>query len=58
MSVQLFKSLLFKSSIIQSKIEQEHKRLWPDRFRLLKLKKIRLLIKDRLHRLLRSRAVA
>jgi uncharacterized protein YdcH (DUF465 family) len=51
MSVRLFKSLLYKSTQIQQEIEQEHERRKPDRFRLLKLKKIRLSIKDRLQRL-------
>lgn len=52
MSVRLFKSLLYKSTQIQQEIEQEHQSVWPDRFRLLKLKKIRLSIKDRLQRLI------
>jgi len=54
MSVRLFKSLLYKSTQIQQQIEQEHRRPWPDRFRLLKLKKIRLSIKDRLQRLIET----
>ncbi len=49
MSFKLFKSLLLKSSLIQKEIDQEHKRVWPDRFRLIRLKKIRLSIKDKLH---------
>lgn len=52
MSVRLFNSLLYKSAQIQQEIEQEHQRRWPDRFRLLKLKKIRLSIKDRLYRMI------
>ena len=52
MSVRLFKSLLFKSAQIQQEIEQERQSRVPDSFRLLKLKKIRLSIKDRLQRLL------
>jgi uncharacterized protein YdcH (DUF465 family) len=52
MSVRLFKSLLFKSAQIQQEIEQERQRRLPDSFRLLKLKKIRLSIKDRLQRLI------
>lgn len=51
MSVRLFKSLLFKATLIQRQIEDEHKRVRPDHFRLLKLKKIRLAIKDRLARI-------
>lgn len=54
MSVRLFKSLLYKSTQIQQEIEQEQRRSWPDSFRLLKLKKIRLTIKDRLERLFRK----
>ncbi|MEZ5814328.1 MAG: hypothetical protein R3E13_06355 [Alphaproteobacteria bacterium] len=54
MSVQHFKSLLFKSAQIQEEIEKEHKRRWPDWMRLLKLKKIRLAIKDRLERIARE----
>lgn len=52
MSVRLFKSLLFKSTRIQQEIEREHSRPWPDRWRLLKLKKIRLAIKDRMERVI------
>lgn len=52
MSVRLFKSLLYKSAQIQQEIEREYQSRWPDRFRLLKLKKIRLSIKDRLQRIL------
>jgi len=54
MSVQHFKSLLFKSAQIQEEIEKEHKRRLPDWVRLLKLKKIRLAIKDRLQRIARD----
>lgn len=52
MSARLFKSLLYKSTQIQQQIEQEYRRPWPDFFRLLKLKKIRLSIKDRLQRMI------
>lgn len=51
MSVKLFRSLLYKSTQIDRQIEQEQKLRWPDRFRLLRLKKLRLAIKDRLHRM-------
>lgn len=54
MSGKLFKSLLYKAAQIQHEIEQEHRRPWPDRFRLIKLKKTRLSIKDRLRRLIQS----
>lgn len=48
MSVQHFKSLLFKSKQIQKEIEKEQSRRLPDWMRLAMLKKLRLAIKDRL----------
>lgn len=53
MSVRYFKSLLFKSARIQQEIEREQVKSWPDRWRLIKLKKIRLAIKDRMERVIR-----
>lgn len=54
MSVQHFKSLLFKSAQIQQEIEKEQSRHLPDWLRLLKLKKLRLAIKDRLQEITRQ----
>lgn len=54
MSVRYFKSLLLKSSRLQQEIEAEQQRRRPDPFRLLKLKKLRLLIADRLQALFRA----
>lgn len=54
MSVQHFKSLLFKSAQIQQEIEKEYQRRWPDWMRLLKLKKLRLAIKDRMERIVQD----
>lgn len=51
MSVQHFKSLLFKSAQIEEEIVKEQSRPRPDWMRLLKLKKIRLSIKDKLYRI-------
>ena len=51
MSIQHFKSLLFRSAKIQEEIEKERRRPWPNWMRLLKLKKIRLVLKDRMERL-------
>lgn len=48
MSVQHFKSLLYKATQIQREIEKEQSRRLPDWMRLLKLKKLRLLMKDKL----------
>lgn len=54
MSLELFKSLLFKSSRIQRDIDREQRRRFPDWFRLLRLKKMRLAIKDHMARLVRK----
>jgi uncharacterized protein YdcH (DUF465 family) len=54
MSVQHFRSLLFKSTQIQQEIEKEQTRHLPDWMRLLKLKKLRLAIKDRLQEIARQ----
>ena len=51
MSIRYFKSLLFKSTMIQEEIERENQRRWPNWIRLLKLKKLRLAIKDRMARI-------
>jgi uncharacterized protein YdcH (DUF465 family) len=56
MSVHHFKSLLFRSGRIQEAIEREQKRRWPDWMRLLKLKKLRLSIKDRISKMVRQSA--
>lgn len=52
MSFRYFKSLLLKSMQIDEQIELEQKRPGSNWIRLLKLKKIRLKIKDRLHQLM------
>jgi uncharacterized protein YdcH (DUF465 family) len=54
MSVQHFKSLLYKSTQIQKAIEKEQSRRLPDWMFLLKLKKLRLAIKDRLQEIVRQ----
>lgn len=56
MPVHYFKSLLFKSTQIQQEIEKEQSRRLPDWMRLLKLKKLRLTIKDRLQEIARQGA--
>lgn len=48
MSGQHFKKLLFRSTQIEREIRKEQKRPFPSWTRLLRLKKIRLKIKDRL----------
>ncbi len=54
MSAQHFRSLLFKSAQIQQQIEQEQKQPWPNWMRLLRLKKLRLKIKDRMAKMVRA----
>ena len=44
-------TLLFRRRKIKSEIEREQAARNPDRMRLMALKKLRLAIKDRLHRL-------
>jgi len=54
MSIKRFKSLLFKPVKIQQESERERTRLWPDLIRLLKLKEIRLTIKDNMARIMHN----
>jgi uncharacterized protein YdcH (DUF465 family) len=48
---KLFKSLLNKSARVQLEIDAETSKKYPDWMRVVMLKKQRLLIKDRIHRL-------
>lgn len=43
---------------IDAELRSEQKRPWPDSFRLLRLKKLKLRAKDLIHRLTRSAARA
>lgn len=45
---KLFKSLLFKLSLIEKQIDREHSRPAKDWLKLIRLKKLRLKIKDKL----------
>lgn len=53
MSFQYFKSLLFKSTRVQQEIDREQGKSWPNRWRMTRLKKIRLAIKDRMEQVIR-----
>ena len=44
--------LLLVHSKLDAEVRREHKRRFPDALRLLRLKKLRLAIKDRMHRLM------
>jgi hypothetical protein len=46
---KLFKSLLIKLSFVQRQIDQEHSKVSKDWLKLLRLKKLRLKIKDRIN---------
>lgn len=48
MSVRRFKSLLYKSSKLQAEIIKEQKRPKPDWLRLCRMKKLRLVMKDKM----------
>lgn len=49
------KNLLMRALRIEDAIKREQRKRMPDPFRLLQMKKLRLAIKDRLHRALRLR---
>lgn len=49
-------SLLYKSSRLQQQIDAEQKRPRPDWLRLMRLKKLRLRLMDRLHGIARMRS--
>jgi len=57
MSARYLRSLLFKTARIQEEIEREQKAHRPDWIRLLRLKKLRLAVKDRIQQLLARRPV-
>lgn len=54
-------ALIYRFSVIHRRLDDEIrnelKRRSPDRIRLLRLKKLRLAVKDRLHRLLPQRSI-
>ena len=54
MSARRFESLVYQSATISNEIEKEQKRPRPDWMRLLRLKKLRLAIKDKLTNLFRN----
>jgi hypothetical protein len=56
MSVRYFKALLFRAANIQTEIDREQRASRPDRMRLLKLKRLRLVLKDRIQRLANAAA--
>ena len=51
-------AILYKLTLVHHRLDdairEEAKRRFPDRWRLLRLKKLKLAIKDRLHRLQRA----
>jgi len=58
MSAKRFRSLLFKSAQLQQEIDKEHSRRMPDWMRLLKLKKLRLAMKDRMEKIAKQKVRA
>jgi hypothetical protein len=57
-TLKTLKSLLRKSAQIQMHIEEEQRKKSPDWFRIITLKKQRLMIKDRIHRMRRRKSSA
>ena len=49
-----FKAVLFRIGVIQNEIDSEQRTPRPDSLRLLRLKRLRLALKDRLHSLSQS----
>ncbi len=56
--IKMIKSLMSKSAAIQLHIDDETKKKNPDWFRIITLKKQRLLIKDKLHKLRQRKGIA
>jgi len=54
MSLGFFTSLMLRSAKLQREIDAENARPKPDSLRLLKLKKLRLVIKDKLYQLAKN----
>ncbi len=55
--IKALKSLLTKSATLQLHIEDETRKKYPDWFRIITLKKQRLVIKDKINKLRRSKNV-
>ena len=51
MSIRKFRSLLFRHGEIHQRIEAEQQRPHPDAMRLLRLKRLRLALKDQLRKI-------
>jgi hypothetical protein len=51
MLMRKFRALLFRHGVIHQAIEAEQQRPSPDSIKLLRLKRLRLSLKDQLHRL-------
>lgn len=51
MNIRHLRALLFRHGMVQKQIDAEQSAPRPDPFRLLRLKRLRLSLKDRMHRL-------
>lgn len=53
MLIRRFNALLFRHGMIQKQIDAEHRAPKPDAIRLFRLKRLRLVLKDRLRKIAR-----
>ena len=53
--LRMLRALMTKSAVIQLHIDDETRKKNPDWFRIITLKKQRLIIKDKIHKLRRSK---
>lgn len=51
------KPLILRALLIEKQIQSEQKSHWPDWLRLLRLKKLRLMIKDRIQRVAQRKKI-
>lgn len=55
--IKMLRALMTKSAVIQLHIDDEARKKSPDWFRIITLKKQRLIIKDKIHKLRRTKSV-
>lgn len=56
--IKTLRPLLRRALMVENQIQLEQKTRWPNWLRLLRLKKLRLMIKDRIQRIISRRKIA